>query len=70
MNFKSHTRREIAEALANGDQAWMLDTGSQGADDVLIGRLEEVTSDVLDHFDIEALPEGWELTRFEADWLD
>ena len=69
MQFRSHTRREIAEALANGAQAWALDTNS-GDDDVLIGKREEVTSDVLDHFDIEALPEGWELTRFEADWLD
>ena len=70
MNFRSHTRREIAEAIAAGGQAWMLDTGTDGADDVLVGELNEVVSDLLDHLEIEALPEGWELTRFEADWLD
>ena len=70
MNFRSHTRREIAEAIAAGGQAWMLDTGTDGADDVLVGSLGEVTSDLLEHFELEELPEGWELTRFEADWLD
>jgi len=70
MQFRSHSRREVAEAIANGDQAWMLDTGSQGADDVLIGEFEEVLQDILDYFEVEALPEGWELTRFDPDWLD
>jgi len=70
MNFRSHTRREIAEAIAAGGQAWMLDTGTDGDDDVLVGSLEEVASDLLDHFELDALPESWELTRFEPDWLD
>ena len=70
MNFRSHTRREVADAIAEVEQAWMLDTGSRGDDDVLVGSLEEVTSDLLEHFELDALPEGWELTRIEADWLD
>ena len=69
MNFRSHSRAEVAEAIAAGGQAWALDTNT-GDDDVLLGPLEEVTGDVLDYFELEALPSGWELTRIDADWLD
>jgi hypothetical protein len=70
MQFRSHSPAQVADAIAEGEQAWMLDTGTDGDDDVLVGSLEEVTSDLLEHFELDALPEGWELTRIEADWLD
>jgi len=70
MQFRSHSPAQVAEAIAEGEQAWALDTGSHGDDDVLLGPLEEVTGDVLDYFELEALPSGWELTRIDADWLD
>jgi len=68
MNFRSHSKNEVRDAIANGDQAWALDTAT-GDDDVLIGELGAVTRDILDHFEREELPEGWELTRIEAEWL-
>ena len=69
MHFRSHSKNEVAAALAAGEQAWALDT-TTGDDDVLIGSLEEVTRDVLEHFYLEELPEGWSLVRVDADWLD
>jgi len=69
MNFRSHSRAEVAAALAEGKEAWMLDTGSQGDDDVLIGDKGEVTRDLLDYFDVPSLPEGWSLVHMDAEWL-
>ena len=70
MQFRSHSPAQVAEAIAEGEQAWALDTGSHGDDDVLIGGFEEVLSDILDYFELSDLPEGWSLVRVDADWLD
>ena len=69
MNFRSHSRAEVRDALAAGEQAYLLNT-TTGDDDVLLGSLEEVLQDILDHFELESLPSGWSLTRMDADWLD
>ena len=68
MNYRSYSRMVVSVALAAGEHAWALNTDT-GDDDVLLGSLEDVTGDVLDHFELEALPSGWELTRIDADWL-
>ena len=69
MNFRSHTREEVRDAIANGDQAYLLNTNT-GDDDVLLGSAEEVLQDALAHFELEDLPDSWSLTRMDADWLD
>ena len=62
MNQRSHTDREIRDALAQGHQVWALDT-TTGDDDVLIGTLDEVLHDVLVHHELEQLPEDWSLDQ-------
>ena len=69
MNFRSHSRAEVAEAIAAGGQAWALDTNT-GDDDVLLGSADDVLQDALAHFELDALPSGWSLVRVDADWLD
>ena len=62
MNYRSHTKEEIIEALKQGKKAFALDTGNFGEDDVLIGETRnDVLADVLSHHELAELPEGWEL---------
>lgn len=65
-SHKSHTPEQIAQARERGDRAWILDTGTGGEDDVLLGvSREAVLADVLVHHDIEALPAGWTLAAVD-----
>jgi len=66
MNFRSHSKKEIQEAQKHGKKIWMLDTGTYGEDDMLIGEKEEVFGDILCYYEIEKLPDGWTLE--EIDW--
>jgi len=63
MNYRSHTIEEIEQALESGQEVWELDTGLSGEDDMLIGTYEDALWDILHHFDVEMLPENWELTK-------
>ena len=64
MNYRSHMKAEVIEALKKGEKVWRLDTGNYGEDDVLIGgTMEEALADVLSHQELAELPEGWELTE-------
>jgi hypothetical protein len=49
MTFRSHTRKEVMEALMNGKKAFRLDSANHGQDDVLIGSKEECIRDVVDN---------------------
>jgi hypothetical protein len=51
MNYRSHTQEEIRDAIARGTEVWVLDTGSDGQDDVLIGSREEVFQDICSFHD-------------------
>lgn len=43
--------------------AYKLDTGNDGCDEVLFGESEEdVTADVLHHHDLDEMPEHWSLS--------
>lgn len=73
MNYRSHTREDIEAALTAGQEVWMLDTGNDGEDDVLIGTYEEVLADIQHHCvanlgraipEGEDLPQGWTLIRY------
>ena len=62
MNYRSHAKEEVIEALKQGKKVFALDTGNFGEDDVLIGgTMEEALADVLSHQELAELPEGWEL---------
>ena len=64
MNYRSHAKEEVIEALKQGKKVFALDTGNYGEDDVLIGgTLEEALADVLSHHELAELPEGWEITE-------
>jgi hypothetical protein len=63
MNLRSHSASTILDALADGLPVWMLDTGNDGEDDVLIGDYQDVVADILDHFDLDELPDHWSLER-------
>ena len=66
MTHRSHTKDEITKAIAQNPalNVYELDTGNDGEDDILIGETEEgVVADICAHFDMEALPPHWTLTR-------
>ena len=67
MNLRSHTVVELLSAAAQGEELWALDTQSAGEDDVLIGKRGQIVSDILNHFDIHELPEGWTLERISSE---
>ena len=67
MNYRSHTKEEVIEALKQGKKVFALDTGNYGEDDVLIGgTMEEALADVLSHQEWAELPEGWELREISC----
>ena len=69
MAFKSNTEEKVREALKNDERAWRLDAGTSGNDDVMLGTLDEVLSDVwywiaedeTPDFHIGELPTGWSI---------
>ena len=64
MNYRSHAKEEVIEALKKGEKVWRLDTGNYGEDDVLIGgTMEEALADVLAYHELAELPEDWEITE-------
>ena len=63
MNYRSHAKKEIIEALKQGKKVFALDTGNSGEDDVLIGNYDDVLTDVLSHHELAELPIGWALTQ-------
>jgi len=65
MNYRSHSREEIRDAIARGAAVWVLDTGPDGEDDVLIGNREAVFRTICSFNDITELPPHWHLKPFE-----
>jgi len=65
MRYRSHTEEEIRNAVAKGAQVWVLDTGSDGEDDVMIGSREDVFQDICCFHDISEFPPHWHLKPFE-----
>ena len=64
MNYRSHAKEEVIEALKQGKKVFALDTGNFGEDDVLIGgTMEEALADVLAYHELAELPEDWEITE-------
>ena len=64
MNYRSHAKEEVIEALKQGKKVFALDTGNYGEDDVLIGgTMEEALADVLAYHELAELPEDWEITE-------
>lgn len=71
MNFRSYSKKEIKKAFSEGKKVFVLDTGSAGEDDILIaepgeGR-EDILADVLAHYEVAELPEGWTLEEIDYD---
>ena len=65
MNYRSHTEEEIRDAIAKGAQVWVLDTGPDGVDDVLIGRRENVFQDICSFHGMTEFPAHWHLKPFQ-----
>lgn len=66
-DFRSHRPGQVLEALLKGENVWFLDADSADINDTLIGTLEEVERDVLDHHELDELPEGWSLSPVELE---
>ena len=67
MRYRSHTEEEIRNAIAEGAQVWVLETGPDGEDDVLIGSREDVFQDICSLHDFSEFPPHWSLKPFEED---
>jgi len=65
MTLRSWTEAEIRTALEQGNQVWVLNSGTHGADDVLIGIEEECRQDVIDNEERDVFKVGWTLTQIE-----
>ncbi len=65
MTHRSHTKQEIRDAVARGAQVWVLDTGSDGEDDILIGNREDVFQDICAFHQISELLPRWNLKPFQ-----
>jgi len=64
-SMKSHTLEEVRNALNEGTPVWIVDTGTSGNDDVLIGDYDEVLTDFLFYLELDELPKDWEIYRLE-----
>ena len=82
MTFKSHSLEHLLELWKAGEAAefYELDTGNDGEDDVLYaevpyteltpdGGMQEVMNDIHHHFDIDVLPDHWQLTKLSVEEL-
>jgi len=63
--MRSHTEKEVRDALERGEEVWLLDTDGDGEDDVLIGDWYEVMEDIFYHFGMDKFPPRWELRKVE-----
>lgn len=65
MTLRSHTGEELLAAYWQGETICVLDTGTHGMDDVLVGSVEECRQDVIDSEGRNVFEEdGW--TVFEV----
>jgi len=64
MTLRSHTAEEILDAYTRGETICVLDTGTHGQDDILIGSLEDCRQDVIDTEGRDVFDEdGWNLSE-------
>jgi hypothetical protein len=61
---ESHTDADLLRAIVRGEHVWILDTGVDGQDDVLIGRREQAEDDALAHYELVEWPAHWTLTEY------
>ena len=62
VSLRSWTDDEIIAAYKNGKKIFVLDTGTAGQDDILIGNTyQNVLVDVLDNEEVSELPKGWNI---------
>jgi len=67
MMLRSHTIPQLWTALGEGYRLYNLDTGTDGADDVLYGLdLTEIAHDVILHHDLDELPDHWRIDEISA----
>lgn len=62
MQYRSHSERYVMEQLERGRQAFVLETGSDNQDDVLIGDLKSCREDLEDHCE-GVIPSHWTLSE-------
>jgi hypothetical protein len=65
MRCRSHTEKEIRDAIAKGAEVWVLHTGPDREDDVLIGSREDVFHDMCYVHDTSEFPAHWHLEPFD-----
>jgi len=66
MALRSHTSEEILAAFRRGEKIFVLDSGTHGGDDVLIGSREECLQDVIDNEEEDVFEtQGWTLNEID-----
>jgi hypothetical protein len=63
LSLKSHSKEDILKAFSIGIGAYVLDTDTNGEDDVLLGDRSDVILDILSYHELETLPSNWNLTK-------
>lgn len=67
MTIQTFTLERILEAFEIGYPVWVLDTGGNESDDVLIGAKAIVRREVLQQHNIDAIPDDWTLRTVTRD---
>ncbi len=75
MIFRSHTLEEISSMIVDDPslKIFILDTGTDGQDDVMVGReRDEILADLKHHYDWDqsCLPVGWTLWESSLEELE
>ena len=64
MALRSHTAKEILDAYMQGETIYVLDSGTHGQDDILIGSLKDCRQDVINNEGRDVFEEdGWTLSE-------
>ena len=67
MTFRSHSEREIRDAFRRKETVCVLNSGTHGADDVLIGSIAECRQDVIDNEGEDVFEtQGWTLSEIDS----
>lgn len=68
---KSHTGKELIAAYLAGKKIWILNSGTSGNDDIVIGeKYEEIMTELLEFHGLEKMPENWKLRLAECEIVD
>ena len=66
---KSHRSDDLEKAFVKGETIWIFDSCNDGLDDVLIGKREEIESDLLCYTELSEIPCDWNFREMDPEDL-